>query len=91
MRERISTAAASNWSNRIQALRGVAICAVIFIHTNAGGLAGALIRPHVNFCVALFIFLSGYLTQLAYSDWKQFFARRIYRAIPHRVARGEKV
>lgn len=68
-------------SKRIQVLRGLAICAVVMIHTNAGGLRGVLIRPHINFCVALFIFLSGYLTKLDYPDWGAFFKRRILKVL----------
>ncbi len=70
-----------NKIDRIQVLRGIAMCAVISIHTNARGLAGVLIRPHVNFSVALFIFLSGFLTRLSYADWRQFFMRRIGKVL----------
>ena len=68
-------------NKRIQVLRGLAICAVIAIHTYAHGLAGVLIRPHVNFCVALFIFLSGYLTRMENDDWGAFFIKRIKKVL----------
>ena len=51
----------------IQQLRGLAIIAVIIIHTCPGGVPGVLIRPLVNFAVAMFLFLSGYLTRLEFN------------------------
>lgn len=47
----------------VQILRGIAIIAVVIIHTYPiGHEGGVLIRAFVNFAVALFFFLSGYLT-----------------------------
>lgn len=51
----------------IQQLRGLAIIAVVIIHTCPGGVPGVLIRPFVNFAVAMFIFLSGYLTRIEFN------------------------
>lgn len=48
-------------NTKIQALRAIAIIAVVIIHT----WGSIYIRPLVNFCVALFIFLSGYLTKIS--------------------------
>ena len=49
-------------SNKIQVLRGIAIIAVVLIHTSPVGLPSIFIRPFLNFCVGLFLFLSGYLS-----------------------------
>lgn len=59
----------------------LAICAVVTIHTNAEGIAGVWIRPHVNYCVALFIFLSGYLTKIDSIDWRILYGKRIRRVL----------
>ena len=49
-------------SNRIQVLRGLAIIAVVISHNTPIGLAQVYCRPFVNFCVGLFLFLSGMLS-----------------------------
>lgn len=49
-------------SAKIQALRGFAIIAVVFIHTTPGGMAQVICRPFLNFAVGLFLFLSGMLS-----------------------------
>ena len=59
-------------SRRIQILRGIAIFAVVMIHTYPHNLAGVYIRSVINFAVSMFIFLSGYLTKLKYDDWNTF-------------------
>ena len=46
----------------LQAVRGVAICAVVLIHCLPQCDASVFVRPFLNWCVAVFIFLSGYLT-----------------------------
>lgn len=46
-------------SNKIQVLRGLAIIAVVFIHNTPGGLPQVVLRPFLNFCSGLFLFLSG--------------------------------
>ncbi len=53
----------SQSSQKIQILRAFAIIAVVAIHTCAEGPAGVFIRPFLNFAVALFLGLSGYLTR----------------------------
>lgn len=47
---------------KIQILRGLAIVAVVCIHSLPYGLVQVFIRPFINFCVGLFLFLSGMLT-----------------------------
>ena len=68
-------------SRRIQALRGVAILAVVMIHTYPHDLFGVYFRALINFAVAMFIFLSGYLTKLECGNWKEFYARRLKRVV----------
>ena len=56
--------------------------AVILIHTSPRYKDFAvLIRPFLNFGVALFLFLSGYLTKLEHGepDWIKFYTKRITR------------
>ena len=52
----------SDKSSKIQVLRGLAIIAVVFIHCTPGGLAQIICRPFLNIGVALFLFLSGMLS-----------------------------
>lgn len=59
----MSTIYSSESSKKIQILRAIAIMAVVAIHTCATGTAGVVIRPFLNFAVALFLGLSGYLTK----------------------------
>lgn len=72
------------FKEKIQLLRGIAIIAVIMIHTVSGEKA-IFIRPFLNFAVALFIFLSGYLTNFSLEDSvKEFYKKRIIRVgIPY--------
>ena len=46
----------------LQAVRGAAICAVVLIHCLPQRDASVAVRPFLNWGVAAFIFLSGYLT-----------------------------
>ena len=55
----------SEQSRRIQALRGLAIIAVVFIHNTPTGIAQVFCRPFLNFAVGLFLFLSGLLSDSA--------------------------
>lgn len=77
----------SSKSSDIQILRAIAIIAVVMIHTYpTSDMCQIFIRPFINFCVALFIFLSGYLTKLENSDWKSFCIKRINRVfIPYAI------
>lgn len=65
----------------IQYLRGLAIIAVVIIHSNMPDGLRVAIRPFVNYAVALFIFLSGYLTKLNIDNIKEFYKRRIIKVI----------
>ena len=49
-------------NRKVQVLRGFAICAVVTIHSYPHGIHGVFVRPPVNFAVAMFFFLSGWLT-----------------------------
>lgn len=74
---------ASNCENKekidsIQILRGLAIIAVVIIHSYPECL-GIFLRPFVNFAVAMFVFLSGYLTKVDILDYKKFIFKRIKR------------
>ena len=68
-------------SRRIQILRGIAIFAVVMIHTYPHNLAGVYIRSVINFAVSMFIFLSGYLTKLKYDDWNTFYIKRLKKVV----------
>lgn len=46
----------------IQAVRGLAIASVVLIHCLPQEAASVALRPLLNFSVAVFVFLSGYLT-----------------------------
>jgi len=65
----------------IQILRGIAIIAVVMIHTCPAGISQVLVRPFINFGVALFLFLSGYLTGCEIRNWIPFYTKRITRVI----------
>lgn len=66
-------------SKRIQICRAVAIIAVVIIHNLPMSFYSATIRLFVNFCVALFIFLSGFLTVNKISVKK--IQKRLFRVI----------
>ena len=69
---------------KIQFLRGLSIMAVVMIHTCPGGYWQVVCRPFINFAVALFLFLSGYLTNVDTDNWGALFKKRILRvAIPY--------
>lgn len=65
----------------IQILRAIAVIAVVLIHTCPNGLCQVWCRPFINFAVALFLFLSGYLTKMHYDSWASFYKRRLARVI----------
>ena len=46
----------------LQALRGFAIAGMVLLHCLPQCVASIAIRPFLNFSVALFLFLSGVLT-----------------------------
>lgn len=68
-------------SNKIQICRAIAIIAVVIIHNCPQEYEGIVIRCFVNFAVALFIFLSGYLTRIINTDIMTFYKKRLLRVI----------
>ena len=48
----------------LQVFRALVVIAVVMIHTTPKGNCQVFCRPFVNFAVATFLFLSGYLTKL---------------------------
>lgn len=66
---------------KIQFLRAVAIIAVVLIHTCPSGICEVICRPFINFAVALFLFLSGYLTKDQSGNWGVFYKKRITRVL----------
>ena len=71
-----------NKSYRIQVLRGLAIIAVVFIHNTPNGIAQIWCRPFLNYCVGLFLFLSGMLSCAERWDPKK---RILKIAIPYMI------
>ena len=62
----------------IQTVRGLAIAAVVLIHCLPQEAASVALRPFLNFAVATFVFLSGYLTpKERAADVGTFLRRRI--------------
>ncbi len=73
-------------NENIQHLRGLAIIAVVLIHSNMSDGLRVAIRPFVNYAVALFLFLSGYLTKLNIDNVRELYKRRIIKvAVPYTV------
>lgn len=68
-------------SQKIQITRAIAIIAVVMIHTTPDGMWQVFCKPFINFGVATFIFLSGYLTRIDNENWANFYTRRISRVI----------
>ena len=50
-----------NKNTKIQILRAIAIIAVVMIHTCPDGIMQVYASPFINFSVATFLFLSGYM------------------------------
>ena len=65
----------------IQFFRAIAIIAVVMIHTTPAGEMQVICKPFINFAVATFIFLSGYLTKADNDNWLAFYRRRITRVL----------
>lgn len=73
-------------NNMVQIIRAIAIIAVVMIHTSPYGYGQVLFRPFINFAVATFLFLSGYLTKIENENWSHFIKKRIIRVfIPYLV------
>ena len=65
----------------IQVFRALSIIAVVMIHTTRLGEWQVFFRPFINFSVATFLFLSGYLTRIENDNWYAFCKKRIVRVI----------
>ncbi len=71
-------------NNMVQVFRALAITAVVIIHTTPLGNCQVFCRPFINFSVATFLFLSGYLTKVDNENWWLFYKKRIIRVtIPY--------
>lgn len=68
-------------NNMIQIFRAFAIIAVVMIHTTPDGEWQVFCRPFINFSVATFLFLSGYLTRTENDNWYVFCKKRIVRVL----------
>lgn len=68
-------------NQKVQALRALSIIAVVMIHTCPKAEWQVFCRPFINFAVATFIFLSGYLTNLEIDKPLKFCAKRISRVL----------
>lgn len=68
-------------NNMVQVFRALAIVAVVMIHTTPTGSWQVFCRPFINFSVATFLFLSGYLTKVDNDNWWAFYKKRIIRVI----------
>ena len=68
-------------NNLVQIFRAFAIIAVVMIHTTPLGNWQVFCRPFINFSVATFLFLSGYLTKVDNDNWWAFYKKRIIRVI----------
>lgn len=80
----ISNAGPMNKNDTVQSFRAIAIIAVVMIHTTPEGVWAVCCRPFINFAVALFLFLSGYLTKADNNNYLAFCKKRIIRvAIPY--------
>ena len=76
----------SSRNQSIQIFRAIAIIAVVLIHTTPGGEWQVFCKPFINFAVATFIFLSGYLTKIDNDNWLAFYRKRIVRvAVPYLI------
>ena len=66
-------------------VKGLAICAMLvhhlFLERLEFGYYGFQVAMVGKICVAMFVFLSGYLTKMENSDWKSFYKKRILRVL----------
>ena len=81
MRTLMAETAKATKSNMVQVFRALAIFAVVMIHTSPSGIGQVYSRPFINFAVATFLFLSGYLTKIENDNWGSFFKKRIIRVL----------
>lgn len=67
---------------RVQVIRGIAITAVVLIHTCPRNPAWQIgLRPLINFGVPMFLFLSGWLTRQSQQPWLNLYKKRIPRVL----------
>ncbi len=67
---------------RVQVMRGIAIIAVVLIHTCPKDPAWQIgFRPLINFGVPMFLFLSGWLTRQKPRSWLTLYKKRIPRVL----------
>ncbi len=82
----ITSLSQPNRNNVIQIVRAIAVIAVVMIHTCPSGEWQVYCRPFLNFSVATFLFLSGYLTKTENVNWPAFYKKRVTRVfIPYIV------
>ncbi|MGN0230972.1 MAG: acyltransferase [Muribaculaceae bacterium] len=65
----------------MQVIRALSIIAVVMIHTIYSAELTVFCRPFINFAVATFIFLSGYLTKIEIDKPIAFWRKRIIRVL----------
>ena len=70
-----------NKRDKIQLLRAFAIIAVVFIHTCLDDVVGVGIRNFINYAVALFIFISGYLFNVPVTNIIEFYKKKFIRVL----------
>lgn len=71
----------SNRFYMVQVFRALAIIAVVMIHTTPLGYYQVFCRPFINYAVATFLFLSGFLTKIENDNWISFYKKRIKRVL----------
>lgn len=77
---------ASQKRNIIQVIRAIAIIQVVMAHTCPLGTCQYVFSPVTHICVAIFLFLSGYLTRTENDNWLAFYKKRIIRiGIPYLI------
>lgn len=81
MGEKIKAQAMAGRNDKVQVLRALAVIAVVVVHTCPDGMYQVVFRPFVNFAVAVFLFLSGYLTNLNVDNKIAFYKKRIIRVL----------
>lgn len=65
----------------IQNLRAISIISVVLIHILPVAEETIIIREFLNFCVAMFLFISGYLTNNIINNIKSFYKKRLSRVL----------
>jgi len=68
-------------NSMVQIFRAISIIAVVLIHTTPVGVSEIYFRPFINFAVAAFLFLSGYLTKIDNNNWAKLYKKRLLRVV----------